>query len=243
MHERKLKRGPKGGHLCWWVSQRIINLVEDGTNLLSNPIQWWPLLKSNFWDVWANQRSGRRSLLTGHCDKNKLGGSVRFIVQQFWRTMRWEWPSLLTDRPKTNPTCIVNIRSTDDRQHVITILTLGIRIKCSWLGKVVVTECDTLKLSSGLKYSYCILNIYPVLIFINTRLSGAFKFLCTGVWNFVSSHETSSDHIQCQASTFDVSRTFMAGAASQAGDADSSRAPGLTSGLQGSVNVHRGALL
>ena len=38
-------------------------------------------------------------------------------------------------------------------------------------------------------------------------------------------------------------RTFMAGAASQAGDADSSRAPGLTSGLQGSVNVHRGTLL
>ena len=35
----------------------------------------------------------------------------------------------------------------------------------------------------------------------------------------------------------------MAGAASQAGDADSSRAPGLTSGLQGSVNAHRGALL
>ena len=35
----------------------------------------------------------------------------------------------------------------------------------------------------------------------------------------------------------------MAGAASQAGDADSSRAPGLTSGLQGSLNVHRGALL
>ena len=32
-------------------------------------------------------------------------------------------------------------------------------------------------------------------------------------------------------------------AASQAGDADSSRAPGLTSGLQGSVNVHRGTLL
>ena len=30
--------------------------------------------------------------------------------------------------------------------------------------------------------------------------------------------------------------------ASQAGDADSSRAPGLTSGLQGSVNVHRGTL-
>ena len=35
----------------------------------------------------------------------------------------------------------------------------------------------------------------------------------------------------------------MADGASQAGDADSSRAPGLTSGLQGFVNVHRGALL
>ena len=36
---------------------------------------------------------------------------------------------------------------------------------------------------------------------------------------------------------------FIVGAASQAGDADSSRAPGLTSGLQGSMNVQRGALL
>ena len=36
---------------------------------------------------------------------------------------------------------------------------------------------------------------------------------------------------------------MLLGAASQARDADSSRAPGLTSGLQGSVNVHRGALL
>ena len=35
----------------------------------------------------------------------------------------------------------------------------------------------------------------------------------------------------------------MAGVASQAGDADSSRAPGLTSGLQGSENIHRGALM
>ena len=40
-----------------------------------------------------------------------------------------------------------------------------------------------------------------------------------------------------------VLRAFMAGADSQAGDADSSRTSGLTSGLQGSVNVHRGALL
>ena len=35
----------------------------------------------------------------------------------------------------------------------------------------------------------------------------------------------------------------MARAASQAGDADSPRAPGLTSGLQGYVIVYRGALL
>ena len=52
-------------------------------------------------------------------------------------------------------------------------------------------------------------------------------------------HPVSSLHIY----TFVVTRAFMVGAASQAGDADSSRAPGLTSGLQGSVNVLRGALL
>ena len=52
-------------------------------------------------------------------------------------------------------------------------------------------------------------------------------------------HPVSSLHIY----TFVLSRAFMAGSACQAGDADFSRAPGLTSGLQGSVNVHRGALL
>ena len=40
-----------------------------------------------------------------------------------------------------------------------------------------------------------------------------------------------------------VSRAFMAEEASQAGDVDYSRTPGLTSGLQGSLNSHRGALL
>ena len=55
----------------------------------------------------------------------------------------------------------------------------------------------------------------------------------------VGPHPVSSLHIY----TFVVSRAFMAGAASQAGDAHSSRPPGLTSGLQGSMNVHRGALL
>ena len=62
------------------------------------------------------------------------------------------------------------------------------------------------------------------------------------LWHFLYSvrpHPVWSLHIY----TFVVSRAFMAGAASQAGDADSFWAPGLTSGLQGSVNVHRDALL
>ena len=62
------------------------------------------------------------------------------------------------------------------------------------------------------------------------------------LWHFLYSvgpHPVSSLHIY----TFVVSLAFIAGAASQAGDADSSRATGLTSVLQGSVNVHRGALL
>ena len=63
-------------------------------------------------------------------------------------------------------------------------------------------------------------------------------WLCHFLYS-VGPHPVSNLHIY----TFVVSRAFMAGAASQAGDADSSRAPGLTSGLQGSVNVHRGVLL
>ena len=62
------------------------------------------------------------------------------------------------------------------------------------------------------------------------------------LWHFLYSvgpHPVSSLHIY----TFVVSRAFMAGEARQAGDADSSRAPGLTSGLQGYVIVHRGSLL
>ena len=62
------------------------------------------------------------------------------------------------------------------------------------------------------------------------------------LWHFLYSvdpHPSVSLHIN----TFLVLWAFMAGAASQAGDADSSRAPGLTSGLQGSVNVNYGALL
>ena len=47
----------------------------------------------------------------------------------------------------------------------------------------------------------------------------------------------------CSKGDCNLSEAFMAGAASHAGDADSSRAPGLTSALQGSVNVHRGVLL
>ena len=62
------------------------------------------------------------------------------------------------------------------------------------------------------------------------------------LWHFLYSfgtHPVSSLHIYTSV----VSLAFMAGADSQAGDADSSRAPGLTSGLQGSMNIHRGALL
>ena len=52
------------------------------------------------------------------------------------------------------------------------------------------------------------------------------------LWHFLYSvgpHPVSILHVY----TFVLSRAFMAGAASQAGGADSSQAPGLTSGLQG----------
>ena len=64
----------------------------------------------------------------------------------------------------------------------------------------------------------------------------AFFLVCCGC----GTSYTVSVHIQCQRSLhyipFHCVAGIMAGAASQAGDADSSRAPDLTSGLQGTVN-------
>ena len=91
----------------------------------------------------------------------------------------------------------------------------------------------------------CAMNVELVVQFPARGSTQVLLCLFPGVlwlWHFLYSvdpHPVSSLHIY----TFVVSRAFMTGAASQAGDADSSRAPGLTSGLQGSMNVHRGALL
>ena len=79
------------------------------------------------------------------------------------------------------------------------------------------------------------------LIFIK-NIAQASLNVCTSICMFVcsmlylSEKFVSSSSVKPPYTSFVVSRAFMAGAASQAGDADSSWAPGLTSGLQGSVN-------
>ena len=107
----------------------------------------------------------------------------------------------------------------------------GVRLKCYYALFLVCCGCDT---------SY----IVSVHIQMSVKSSWELVFTCSHAPTLnksylILSYPVSSLHIY----TFVVSRAFMTGAASQAGDADSSRAPGLTSGLQGSVNVHRGALL
>ena len=119
-------------------------------------------------------------------------------------------------------------------------------------------------MSTVVLYSWCHSDSASVLLFYFTFLSHLFPLpcgasstvpremfdssvimpfsWCVWLWHFLYSvgpHQVSSLHVY----TFVVLRAFMAGVASQAGDADSTRAPGLTSGLQGSVNAHRGALL
>ena len=81
-----------------------------------------------------------------------------------------------------------------------------------------------------------------VLLYPRLKCYYAFFLVCCGCDTFY----IMSVHVQCQASIythFFISRAFMVDAASKAGDADSFRAPGLASGLQGYVNVHHGALL
>ena len=101
---------------------------------------------------------------------------------------------------------------------------------------------------------FCILHFYHTCSLCRVELVVQFpasgstqKLLCLtpGVlwlWHFLSG-ACPQPVSNLQIYTFVLSRAFMAGAASQEGDADSSRAPCLTSGLHESVNVHRGALL
>ena len=105
-------------------------------------------------------------------------------------------------------------------------------------GQVKNQKCNSRHINyiclTNMSYFYWVFDLTQVLLCLFPGVLWLWYFLYS-----VGPHPVSSFYIY----TFVVSRTFMAGAASQAGDADSSRAPGLTSGLQGSVNVHRGALL
>ena len=83
-------------------------------------------------------------------------------------------------------------------------------------------------------YTVCMYNWYHVLLGLFPGVLWLWHFLYK-----VGQQPVSSLLIY----TFVVLRAFMAGAVSQAGDADSSQAPCFTIDLQGSVNVHRGALL
>ena len=87
------------------------------------------------------------------------------------------------------------------------------------------------------------INLRSTVFFVSPNLlHRTCNYLCSIFKTRIRKKNTLASNIShCQA--FVVSRAFMAGAASQAGDADSSRAPGLTSGLQGSMDVNRGALL
>ena len=118
-----------------------------------------------------------------------------------------------------------------------------------WMSTVMLyCWCHSDSASVLLYFTFChtcsLCRVELVVQFPAKGLTQVLLCLFSGVWLWhflysVDPHPVSSLHIYTSV----VSRAFMAGAASQAGDADSSRAPGPTSGLQGSVNVYRGALL
>ena len=113
--------------------------------------------------------------------------------------------------------------------------------------------CSIIGITVTVHQFFCILHfchtcsLCRVELVVQFPARGSTQVLCLfpgvlSMWHFLYSvgpHPVSSLHIY----TFVVPRAFMAGAASHAGDTDSSRALCLTSGLQGSVNVHHGALL
>ena len=119
----------QGGHLVFPISPKNTNLVEDVEILLPVKFCWilFSCFREEVENVSANQRPERPSCFSDRPEKHKLGRGCWVLascqvslnsVQWFQRRSR-KCEKLMTDR------------RTDDGQHVITIVHLSLRLRCT----------------------------------------------------------------------------------------------------------------
>ena len=137
--EEKLKMSQpirsQGGHLVFPIGPKNTNLVEDVEILLPVKFRW--ILFSGFRgeveNVSANQRPGWPSCFSDRPDKHKLGRGCWVLPScQVWlnsvqwlQRRSWKCEKLTTDGRRTDG------RTTDNRQRVITIVHLSLRLRCT----------------------------------------------------------------------------------------------------------------
>ena len=123
----------QGSHLVFPIGKKKTNLVEDIEILL--PVKFWWIPFSSFRgeveNVSANQRAGRPSCFSDRPEKHKLGrghwdlASYKVSLNSdLWFQRRSRKCEKLTTNGQTTD------RQTDG-QHVITIVHLSLRLRCT----------------------------------------------------------------------------------------------------------------
>ena len=120
-----------GGHLVFPIDPKNTNLVEDVEILLPIKFRWIPFsgFRGEVENVSANQRPGRPSCFSDRPEKHKLGRG------------RWDLPSCKVSSKsvqrfqrrsrKCEKLTTTDGRTTDDGQHMITIVHLSLRLRCT----------------------------------------------------------------------------------------------------------------
>ena len=116
----------KGGHLVFLIGPKNTNLVEDVEILLPIKFRWIPFsgFRGEVENVSANQRPGRPSCFFDRPEKHKLGRG------------RWDLPSCKVSsnsvqRFQRRSRKCEKLTTTDDGQHMITIVHLSLRLRCT----------------------------------------------------------------------------------------------------------------
>ena len=119
----------QSGNLVFAIGQKNTNLVEDVEILLPVKFYWIPFsgFRIEVENVSANQRQGRPSCFSDRPQKHKLGRGcwVFASCQVSLNSVQW------FQRRSRKCEKLINDGRTDDGQHVITIVHLSLRLRCT----------------------------------------------------------------------------------------------------------------
>ena len=134
----------QGGHLVFQIGLKNTNLVDDVEILLPVKFRWIPFsgFRGEVENISANQRPGRPSCFSDRPKIHKLGRGCWVLascqvllnsVQWFQRRSRKLWK--VNDGRQTDDRRTTDGRTTEDRQRIIPIVHLSLRLRCTEKSK------------------------------------------------------------------------------------------------------------